>query len=316
MAAEPDVDPPVNESLWFIPNNCEGKHYLQGNPHTFTGRMSAWCPRRRTGYFISANEITEASPEARAWVAGFLVGNEPTPPLDENGQTDFGSAEYDCWAQQVEAFHRSGQWTDPADVVLSPEAKAACETLGLFPSLFNGSAVHPLSGRSMRDLLAGLDYAQLRRSIDRCALAAFLEGRPEVIEAWQSYSSDKRTTGGFYFVAETSAIGGCDVGHGRVDPLHYGSAAEACAVFILQELDYWQAMQDARFPRKPAPPPNTIVLRIDRMTARALWDVLYAQGEHQAAGRPIPVLDAHESEDLGRILADLGRALGKAGRTA
>ncbi|OCA92605.1 hypothetical protein [Pseudobacillus wudalianchiensis] len=37
------------KELWFeLEGHCEGKHYIVGNPHTFNGRISAYCPQKET----------------------------------------------------------------------------------------------------------------------------------------------------------------------------------------------------------------------------------------------------------------------------
>jgi hypothetical protein len=59
---------------------------------------------------------------------------------------------------------------------------------------------------------------------------------------------------------------------------------------------------------------GSIDIRTDTATARVLRDVLYALGEHQAAGAPMPTLDADESTRLGALLRDLDVQLGGAGR--
>jgi hypothetical protein len=59
-----------------------------------------------------------------------------------------------------------------------------------------------------------------------------------------------------------------------------------------------------------------IEMHLDIATARLLRDVLRAQGEHQAAGALIPILDHGESELLGAFLRDLDLKLGGTGRFA
>lgn len=59
-----------------------------------------------------------------------------------------------------------------------------------------------------------------------------------------------------------------------------------------------------------------ISIRTDLVTARLLRDVLVAQGEHEAAGAPLPVLSTEENERLGRFLRDLDVQLGGTGRFA
>lgn len=61
---------------------------------------------------------------------------------------------------------------------------------------------------------------------------------------------------------------------------------------------------------------TSIILRTDLDTAALLRNVLIAQGEHQAAGAPIPALDAQESKLLGAFLRDLDTQLGGSGRFA
>ena len=59
-----------------------------------------------------------------------------------------------------------------------------------------------------------------------------------------------------------------------------------------------------------------ITISIDFATARLLRDVLYAQGEHQAAGAPVPLLNTEESQLLGSFLRELDIQLGGPGRMA
>jgi hypothetical protein len=109
MAAPPDLD----RSLWFEPGCCsEGRHYLHYNPHTFFGRMGAYCEAHDRAFVVSLSEIERASDEARYWIRGFLAGNEPPPPLDSEGFTidELGDARWDGWREAVEQFRRTGAW--------------------------------------------------------------------------------------------------------------------------------------------------------------------------------------------------------------
>jgi len=67
--------------------------------------MEAYCPHQRNGFSVSMNEVTEASPEARIWMAGFLRGNEPSPPEEDDLQQ--------VWRASVQAFRRIGVWEQP-----------------------------------------------------------------------------------------------------------------------------------------------------------------------------------------------------------
>lgn len=100
----------IDEKLWFEYEVCEGKHYMIGNPHTFKGRMFAWCPKKERSFFISKSEILNMSVECEYWVKGFLCGNQPEPPTDSAGDVDFESKEYKAWTSKVEDFENSGYW--------------------------------------------------------------------------------------------------------------------------------------------------------------------------------------------------------------
>ena len=100
-----------DEKLWFTMGNaCPGKHYLIGNPHTFNGRMFAWCPSKQKSFYVSKISMEELSTETHYWVRGFLVGNEPDPPVDESGSTAFSTPEYESWLKAVKLFSETGYW--------------------------------------------------------------------------------------------------------------------------------------------------------------------------------------------------------------
>ncbi|RKN13568.1 hypothetical protein D7147_31045 [Micromonospora musae] len=54
---------------------------------------------------------------------------------------------------------------------------------------------------------------------------------------------------------------------------------------------------------------DEIVLRMDRVSAKHLADMLHNVGEHLAAGQRIEPMDPDESQRLGRVLHDLWAAL-------
>lgn len=99
-----------DENLWFKVGHCAGIHYFIGNPHTFYGRMWAWCPDKQRTFFVSKNEVLECSVESKYWIIGFLNGNEPNPPVDNDYQTVFGTKEYKEWQQAINLFHETGFW--------------------------------------------------------------------------------------------------------------------------------------------------------------------------------------------------------------
>ena len=105
---ENEIDYDVN--LWFYHKGCEGKHFLFGNPHTFPGRMWAWCEVKKRSFFVSKSEMGECSEQTTYWVKGFLAGNQPDAPTDENGDVDYKSAEYKNWLRKLEEFEETGFW--------------------------------------------------------------------------------------------------------------------------------------------------------------------------------------------------------------
>jgi len=97
------------------------------------------------------------------------------------------------------------------------------------------------AGRSLRDLLNASDYARHRSSLTVASLAEYLVDRPEVVTQWSMYSDDKRTSGGWYFLerGQEWTVGRLAPNAVPTDERHCGSVVEACADFILLELDFW-----------------------------------------------------------------------------
>ena len=101
---------PLNRSLWFTHRGCTGRHYLLGNPHTFPGRMFAWCPKKKRSLFVSKSEMESVSKAAAYWIEGFLNGSEPKPPISEDGTPDYVSNEFTDWQRKTALFRESGAW--------------------------------------------------------------------------------------------------------------------------------------------------------------------------------------------------------------
>lgn len=108
-----DVDP----RLWFDTESC-GRHYLvEGNPHTFHGRMYAYCEQLGSYTRVSKGEMAESSPEADYFVRGFLSGNEPSPPLSADGDLlPESDPEQQRWQDGVALYRRTGFWRAGDDV--------------------------------------------------------------------------------------------------------------------------------------------------------------------------------------------------------
>lgn len=103
----------IDEKLWFIlkDSECKGKHYIIGNPHTFHGRISGYCIEKKQEFAFSISEIESMSLESEYWIKGYLFGNEPKPPTDEEGDDlPFESEEMKHWWNSIKFFHQTGNW--------------------------------------------------------------------------------------------------------------------------------------------------------------------------------------------------------------
>jgi hypothetical protein len=101
-----------DKALWFkMKSCCSAKHLLCGNPHTFRGRIEAYCPNRKISFAVSLTQMDSMSKNARFWIDGFLCGNEPPPPMDKEG--DFlppDEAAFKRWEKNISEFRRTGKW--------------------------------------------------------------------------------------------------------------------------------------------------------------------------------------------------------------
>jgi hypothetical protein len=110
-----DEDFNYDKELWFIFKkgncgfDCDGKHYIIGNPHTFTGRIAAYCPKKNVFFNMSFEEIDTMPITTEYWIKGYLSGNEPSPPVDEENDVLPASHEdYIHWEESIELFHKTG----------------------------------------------------------------------------------------------------------------------------------------------------------------------------------------------------------------
>ena len=96
-----------------------------------------------------------------------------------------------------------------------------------------------LSRRSLRDLVDEVGYRELRPMLDRQDLTAYLAGHPRLVLDWLRYSQGKRTSGGWYLMHPSSSgwVVGRLAGAEAEREIRFGSGPEACAEFILRELD-------------------------------------------------------------------------------
>lgn len=99
----------VDPELWFACRHHPGaRDYLLNEPwQTFPGRMSAWCAERGIGFRVSKSELPDELPTAtRYWVEGFLTGNVPRQPDDDDWE---GPAVLE-WQANAVRFLATGYW--------------------------------------------------------------------------------------------------------------------------------------------------------------------------------------------------------------
>jgi hypothetical protein len=110
MPFDDDLSLKYDERLWFEAH-CGSRDFLVGrNGHTSRGRMLAWCPHRAeyNQYSVSLGEMGAMSDECRYYVQGFLAGNEPPPPRDDEGETE--PHDLAAWWAATRRFRRTGSW--------------------------------------------------------------------------------------------------------------------------------------------------------------------------------------------------------------
>ena len=95
-------------------------------------------------------------------------------------------------------------------------------------------------------------YSSVREELTPETVAAYLRQHPDAIDAWELYSLDKRTSGGWYLLREP---GGWRVGSLSVSypDEAFTSAAEACAAFVLREVEWIYCGLSPRTPLWPKP---------------------------------------------------------------
>jgi hypothetical protein len=112
-AVNPGLPPDVDPALWFDTDSC-GRHYLaDGNPHTFHGRMWAYCPQNDIYTRVSKSEVDRSSREAEYFIRGYLSGDEPDLPRTVNGDPlEEDDQRMVRWRKAVALFRETGYWYD------------------------------------------------------------------------------------------------------------------------------------------------------------------------------------------------------------
>jgi len=97
---------------------------------------------------------------------------------------------------------------------------------------------HTLSKRSLRDAVTDTGYQDLRPALGRDDLAGHLSRHPKLVLDWLRYSQEKRTSGGWYLMRSAQDwVVGRLAGPESERELRFGAGPDACAEFILRELD-------------------------------------------------------------------------------
>jgi hypothetical protein len=98
------------------------------------------------------------------------------------------------------------------------------------------ASIRSAEGLSLRDALSRVRYLDVRPSIGAAELQALVARQPSLVEEWDLYSADKRTTGGWYLNAARCEMGQVE----RPDSIErFGTVEEAVAEYVLRELDFW-----------------------------------------------------------------------------
>jgi hypothetical protein len=99
----------VDPDLEFMSTHCGGWHFLVGNPHTFTGRMAAWCQDQQAEIAVSLSEMTYISLSASFWIRGFLSGSEPPPSVAGSPSAEA------AWETARREYRSTGEWPGDRD---------------------------------------------------------------------------------------------------------------------------------------------------------------------------------------------------------
>lgn len=99
--------------------------------------------------------------------------------------------------------------------------------------------VYYASTASFLDAVRASRYSELRPKLSAADLTAYLDRHPDLIGRWLVYSHDKRVPEGWYLLDRPVwAVGRLGGGEKACVPeQRFENSAEACAIFILHELD-------------------------------------------------------------------------------
>ncbi len=96
-----------------------------------------------------------------------------------------------------------------------------------------------VGSKSINDWVRDSGWLVYKSSVSIDDIKDFLKSSPELIDSWLCYSSDKRTSSGWYFKEDVKerafVIGYFEIKSGKTKETKYQESIEACAQFILNE---------------------------------------------------------------------------------
>jgi hypothetical protein len=98
------------------------------------------------------------------------------------------------------------------------------------------TSIRSVEGLSLREALARADYGRVRKDLNVQELKDVIARQPQLIDEWDLYSADKRTTGGWYLSAARLEIGQVELPDSVEQ---FNTPEEAVAAYVLRELEFW-----------------------------------------------------------------------------
>ena len=104
------------------------------------------------------------------------------------------------------------------------------------------TSIRSEEGLSLRDALSRVNYSAVRSQLEPGAILEVLRRNAALVDQWVMYSEDKRTSGGWYILAESREIGRIGVPDSIV---RFARLDEVVAAYVVRELDYWAGLPGA-----------------------------------------------------------------------